>query len=113
MAGRTAKVSKLRLATQTGVRLNQILGCLQQFNLLREAVLPFMSIPFTTGAQPLGIALPRQSLCVIEQNGGRQQDLTPIYLKGEDLSGEYAGKRLERNAKRATDISITDGGNQP
>ena len=45
------------MATQTSARLKQILGCLQEFNLLREAMLPVMTVPFARGVQPVGFAL--------------------------------------------------------
>jgi hypothetical protein len=45
------------MATQTSARLKQLLGCLQEFNLLREALLPVMSAPFNRSLQPAGFAL--------------------------------------------------------
>jgi len=51
------KTGSFRVATLTGARLKQVLGCLQEFNLLREALLPVMTVPFTRGVQPAGFAL--------------------------------------------------------
>jgi hypothetical protein len=48
---------KSSLATLTNARLKQVLGRLQEFSLLQEAVLPVMTMPFTRGVQPVGIAL--------------------------------------------------------
>gem|GEM_PF-1464163 len=45
------------MVPQTVAKLNQILGCLQEFNLLREALLPVMPMPFSRGVQPAGFAL--------------------------------------------------------
>ena len=52
--------------TVTSTRLKLVLGCLQEFNLLREAVLPVITVPPTRGAQPVGFARSGHSLRIIK-----------------------------------------------
>jgi hypothetical protein len=54
------------MATLTSARLKQVLGCLQEFNLLREAVPRIAGTAFVRAAQPMGFALSCHSHPVIE-----------------------------------------------
>jgi hypothetical protein len=49
---------KSGLATQTSARLKQVLGCLQEFNLLREAMPRLGTSQFIRSVQPADFALP-------------------------------------------------------
>jgi hypothetical protein len=45
-----------KFGAQTSAKLKQVLVCLQEFNLLREAMPPVMSVPFKRGMQPVVFA---------------------------------------------------------
>ena len=48
---------KTSLATLTVASFNPLLGCLQEFNLLRESALRMADIPFIRGLQPADFTL--------------------------------------------------------